>query len=93
MKKRTKIIIGTLLLLLAFGIVFSLTTPTNTEADLQRNYVYCSHIEYDKFCPPCNLAWVTYKCYLHAGDACPALPNGYCVKVGSRCACPPPMSY
>jgi hypothetical protein len=76
MKKRARIIMGTLLLLLAFGIVYSIHTAKTTEADCLRHYVTCTYLEYDHFCLPCYKAWVTYRFFLCVGDACPTLPSG-----------------
>lgn len=85
MKKRTKIIMGTLLLLLAFGIVYSLTTPPNTEADCLRHYITCSYPEHVSWCPGNGInAWHNYRCHPCLSDGCPAVPSG-CVSLGYTC--------
>jgi len=85
MSKRTSIIIGAVLLLLAFGIVYSITT-TKSEADCLRELVYCSYPEHLSGCPGDGInAWHNFRCHVCLGDGCPASPTHRCVDLGYTC--------
>jgi hypothetical protein len=85
MSKKTKIMIGVLVLMVACGALYSLVT-TDTEADCLREWVYCSYKGHLSGCPgDGDNAWHRFRCNLCVGYSCPPAPDHHCVDLGWSC--------
>jgi len=86
---RTKIILGALLLLLIFSVIYTVTT-NNTKAHIgPPKCIHCYYCVEDKTCPE-GVAYVRFNCCVNPPYNCPASPDGclYLQKLGCGCGVP-----